>query len=43
MHGPKGQGRGWRQFLTKAEGEFVNHAVFVEHDGRVLIDHCLIC
>ena len=33
----------WRQFLTKAEGEFVNHAVFVEHDGRVLIDHCLIC
>ena len=33
----------WRQFLTKAEGEFVNHAVFVEKDGRVLIDHCLIC
>ena len=33
----------WRQFFTKAEGEFVNHAVFVERDGRVLIDHCLIC
>jgi len=33
----------WRQFLTKADGEFVNHAVFVEKDGRVLIDHCLIC
>ena len=33
----------WRQFLTKAEGEFVNHAVFDEKDGRVLIDHCLIC
>ena len=33
----------WLQFLTKAEGEFVNHAVFVEKDGRVLIDHCLIC
>ena len=32
----------WRQFLTKAEDEFVNHAVFVEKDGRVLIDHCLI-
>ena len=33
----------WRQFMTKADGEFVNHAVFVEKDGRVLIDHCLIC
>ena len=33
----------WRQFLTKAEGEFLNHAVFVEKDGRVLIEHCLIC
>tara|TARA_B100001248_G_C27239603_1_gene388754 strand:- start:263 stop:613 length:351 start_codon:yes stop_codon:yes gene_type:complete len=33
----------WRQFLTKVEGEFVNHAVFVEKDGRVLIDDCLIC
>ena len=29
--------------MTKADGEFVNHAVFVEKDGRVLIDHCLIC
>ena len=33
----------WRQFMTKADGECVNHAVFVEKDGRVLIDHCLIC
>ena len=33
----------WRQFLTKGEGEFVNHAVFVEKDGHVLVDHCLIC
>ena len=33
----------WRQFMTKADGEFVNHAVFVEKDVRVLIDHCLIC
>ena len=33
----------WRQFLTKAEGEIVNHAVFVEKDDRILIDHCLIC
>ena len=33
----------WRQFLTKVVGEFVNHAVFVQKDGRVLIDDCLIC
>ena len=33
----------WRQFLTKGKGEFVNHAVFVEKDGHVLVDHCLIC
>lgn len=33
----------WRQFFTRAEGEFVNHAIFVERDGRILIDHCLIC
>ena len=40
---PDSVGVVWRQFLAKAEGEFVNHAVFVEKDGRVLIDHCLIC
>ena len=33
----------WRQFFTRAEGEFVNHAIFVERNGRILIDHCLIC
>lgn len=33
----------WRQFFTKTPGAFVNHAVFVERDGRILIDHCLIC
>ena len=33
----------WRQFLTKAEGEFVKHTVFIEKDSCILIDHCLIC
>ena len=33
----------WRQFFTKSDDEFVNQANFVVLDGRVLIDHCLIC
>ena len=33
----------WRQFFTKSDDEFVNQANFVMRDGRVLIDHCLIC
>ena len=33
----------WRQFFTKSDDEFVNQANFVVVDGRILIDHCLIC
>lgn len=33
----------WRQFFTKSDDEFVNQANFVLLDGRVLIDHCLVC
>jgi len=33
----------WRQYFTKSDDEFVNQANFVLRDGRVLIDHCLIC
>ncbi|MEM7180742.1 MAG: hypothetical protein AAF518_07510 [Spirochaetota bacterium] len=33
----------WRQWISANDDEFVNHAIFVERDGRVLIDHCLIC
>ena len=33
----------WRQFFTNSEDEFVNQANFVLVDGRVLIDHCLVC
>ena len=32
-----------RQFFTKSDDEFVNQANFVFRDGRVMIDHCLIC
>jgi len=33
----------WKQFISKTDDEFVNHAIFVERDGKILIDHCLIC
>tara|TARA_B100001939_G_scaffold54757_1_gene43916 strand:+ start:249 stop:593 length:345 start_codon:yes stop_codon:yes gene_type:complete len=33
----------WKQFISKTDEEFVNHAIFVEKNGKVLIEHCLIC
>ena len=33
----------WKQFISKTDEEFVNHAIFVEKNGTVLIEHCLIC
>ncbi len=33
----------WRQYISTTDDEFVNHAIFVERDNRILIDHCLIC
>ena len=33
LHRPDRVGVVWRQFLTKAEGDFVNHAVFIEKDA----------
>ncbi|MGB0157135.1 MAG: hypothetical protein ACPG3T_08025 [Pseudomonadales bacterium] len=33
----------WRQFCTAVDDEFVNHAIFVIRDNRILIDHVLIC
>ena len=33
----------WRQFLSTTDDEFVNHAIFVELENKILIDHCLIC
>lgn len=32
----------WRLFFTKSEDEFVLEAVFVDRDGRLEIDHCMI-
>ena len=33
----------WRQSLSTSDDEFVNHAVFVAIDNKILINHCLIC
>ena len=33
----------WRQFLSTTDDEFVNHAIFVEIENEIFIDHCLIC
>ena len=32
----------WRLFFTKSQDEFVLEAVFVERDGDLQIDHCMI-
>lgn len=32
----------WRLFFTKSQDEFVLEAVFVERDGQLQIDHCMI-
>jgi len=33
----------WRQFVSSTDDELVNHAIFVERDGKICIEHCLIC
>ena len=33
----------WRQFVSSTDDELVNHAIFVERDGQICIEHCLIC
>ena len=33
----------WRQFISTTKDELVNHAIFVEIEKSILIDHCLIC
>ena len=32
----------WRLFFTRSEDEFVLEAMFVERDGRLQIEHCMI-
>lgn len=33
----------WRQFTSLNTDELINQAIFVDANGRVLIDHCMIC
>ena len=33
----------WRQLASGSDDELINQAIFKEIDGRVLIDHCMIC
>lgn len=32
----------WKQAFTKQKGEFVAECVFVENDGRILVDHAMV-
>ena len=32
----------WRLFFTKSDDEFVLEAMFVERDGKLFIEHCMI-
>ena len=32
----------WRQWFTKAPGEFVAEMLLVEQDGRFLVDHAMV-
>ena len=32
----------WKQYCTRAEGEFVAEMVLVEQDGRHLVDHVVV-
>ena len=33
----------WKQYITASDDELMNQAMFVERDGKILIDHCMIC
>ena len=33
----------WRQKVSTSDDELMNQAIFVEQDGKILIDHCMIC
>lgn len=32
----------WKQYCTKTTDEYVSEAVFVEQEGRLLIDHAMV-
>jgi len=33
----------WKQFISASGDELINQAIFIEVDGKVLLDHCMIC
>ena len=33
----------WKQFISTSNDELINQAIFVERNGKILIDHCMIC
>jgi len=39
---PKSAAIVWRQYYTKAKGEYVAEMVLVHEDGRFLVDHAMV-
>ena len=33
----------WKQYMSSSSDEFMNQAIFVEQDNKILIDHCMVC
>ena len=33
----------WKQLISSSNDELMNQAIFVERNGKILIDHCMIC
>ena len=33
----------WKQYISTNNDELINQAIFVEKDGEILIDHCMVC
>lgn len=33
----------WKQFISTSSDVLINQAIFVEQEGSILIDHCMIC
>ena len=33
----------WKQYISTSSDELMNQAIFIEMQGRILIDHCMIC
>ena len=33
----------WKQSISSCDDELINQAIFKEEEGKILIDHCMIC